>query len=340
MNAKQVKNIVQQAFKAKKPKLFIAGPPGCGKTSVVYQAFREMGVPVYVFQATLYDPVELKGLPVFDQQIGEARYLRFKDMPSGDNGVLFIDDLPHAPNQTQNAFMRLILEGVAGAWDLKGLFPIAAGNRVQDRAGAKDMQTAMANRFVHINMDVDGTAWREWAIAHNISPEVTGFISSPHGQEYLAKFDPSRQVNPTPRSWEAVSDLFHLKLAQDTLREALAGTIGEEASTRFMEWMRVYDKLPDLTKILGGENIYPETQDIAYAVVSGLVSMVTQMDGNKDRAIKRLFEYAVYMPDGMVDLGVVLSQDLMHMNSEIMYAKDPIFRKWEKRYTDMIFKKD
>ena len=135
-----------------------------------------MKVPVYVYQAMLYDMTEVKGLPVYTPD-GKAKFLPFEDMKSGEEGVLFIDDLPHAPSQTQNAFMRLILEGVAGAWDLGNLYPIGAGNRTKDRAGAKDLQTAMATRFNQLELVSSYDDWRAWAVTHT-HPAVIAFLGS------------------------------------------------------------------------------------------------------------------------------------------------------------------
>ena len=335
MKPSEIMTVLEAFYEQRKPKPLLLGSPGCGKTSIVYQLFREkLHLPVYVFQATLYDPVEIKGLPIFDKEAGIARFLKFEDMPSAKEGALFIDDLPHAPTQTQNAFMRIILEGVAGAWDLGGLFPIAAGNKAMHHAGAKDLQTAMANRFVFLNFLIDYEDWRKWAISHDIVPEVIAYLGTPYGRDWLDKFDAGRQVNPTPRSWEFASDCFKV-LKGSLLRTSLYGTIGEEATSKFLGWLKIYDKMPDLQKIIAGKNTYPEDLDVMYAVASGLVSITRSFGGTKMKAIyQRLIDYATEIPDNFIELGVLLSKDLCELDFETFQKCN--LDKWANRFPEVL----
>ncbi len=334
MKPSQIKELLKSCYEQRKPKPIIMGSPGCGKTAIVYQLFREeMKLPVYVFQAMLYDPVEIKGLPVYIKGDGEvAKFIRFEDMPTAEEGVLFVDDLPHAPTQTQNAFMRLILEGVAGSWDLGGLFPIAAGNRATDRAGAKELQTAIANRFIRVDFTIDYEDWRSWAIQKNITPEIVAYLATPYGRDWLDKFDPTHQINPTPRSWEFASDLWKT-CPKHIIREALYGTIGEEATSKFMGWLKVYDKLPDLQQIIAGKNIYAKELDVMYAVISGLVSIAASFE-KKKTIFQRLVTYICSMPEEFKELGAWLSKDLCKLDYTTFSQCN--LETWRDKYSDVI----
>jgi hypothetical protein len=317
------------------PKPIVLGQPGCGKTAICYQVAEKLNIPKYTFQATLYDPTEIKGLPVFDHENNTARFLPFEDMPSIGEGILVVDDLPHAPTQTQNAFMRLILEGKAGAWDLGKLFPIATGNRALDRAGAKDLQTAMANRFCFLNLEVSYEDWHVWAINKGIHPSVVAYISTPNGKEWLNKFNPDYQINATPRSWEAVSNVMYAMKGNSSLAKiAMMGCIGEEATIKYSSWVKYYEKMPDLGKIVGGKNIYPEELDVMYATVSGLVSMVKTFP-KKETIMQRLIDYSVAMPDKFIELGALLSKDLLILSGKQDFLKINL-TKWVEKYPDLI----
>jgi len=321
------------------PKPFIKGTPGLGKTSVCYQLAEKLDIPRFTFQATLYDPTEIKGLPIYDHESNTARFLPFEDMPSMEEGLLIIDDLPHAPTQTQNAFMRLILEGQAGAWNIGGLFPIATGNRALDRAGAKDLQTAIADRFVHLNLVSNYTSWRKWAINSEIHPSVVAYLGTPMGTEWLNHFDPSQQISATPRSWEMVSHILKaFEKAEDKnqglIRTSMMGCVGEEATLKFTAWLKYYDKMPDLQKIVAGKNLYPDDLDVMYATVSGLVS-ISKSFPKKDAIVQRLIDYTVEMPDKFVELGALLSKDLLLVAGQDSFT-DANLEKWVERYPDLI----
>lgn len=334
LRASELVKVLEAFYRQGGPKPILLGSPGCGKTSLCYQlADTILKKPRYTFQATLYDPVEIKGLPIFDHSNNTARFLKFEDMPSEGEGLLIIDDLPHAPTQTQNAFMRLILEGIAGAWNLGKLFPIATGNRAQDRAGAKDLQTAMANRFVFLNLMIDYDDWRKWAIMHNISPEIIAYLGTPMGQEWLDRFEPSRQINPTPRSWEFASQIMKC-LNGSLMKTAMFGAIGEEATLKFTAWLKYYEKMPDLQKIVAGKNIYPDELDVMYATVSGLVAL-TKGFPKKSSIVQRLVDYTVEMPDKFVELGALLSKDLLLVAGQDAFMTCNL-EKWADRYPDLI----
>jgi GTPase SAR1 family protein len=319
----------------------ILGSPGVGKTSVVYQLFGDLlQVPVYVFQASLYDVVELKGLPVYVD--GKARFVPFTEMPSGDKGVLFVDDLPHAPNMTQNAFMRIILEGKAGSWDIGNLYPIGAGNRGKDRAGAKDLQTAMGNRFVHLEFTVEYPVWRIWAVQKNLCPEVISFLGSEYGAEWLDKFSPDRVINPTPRSWQFASDIWrqNVKRIDDikspVINEMIAGCVGDEATKSFLGWVEVFGKLPDIEAILAGKDIVSKDLNIQYAVISTLTSKVAKMIQGKKKPEKvalfqRLLDYTCAFPkEGLADMGAYMAKDLLTLDEETF--RDLNLKKWREAY--------
>ena len=328
-------DILERLYKQGSPKPIVLGEPGSGKTAICYQLAEKLNIPRYTFQATLYDPTEIKGLPIYDHEANIARFLPFADMPSMGEGILIIDDLPHAPTQTQNAFMRLILEGVAGAWNLGNLFPIATGNRAIDRAGAKDLQTAMANRFCLLSLEVNYEDWHVWALQKGIHPSVVAYLGTPNGREWLNTFSPDKQINATPRSWEAVSNVMYAMSDNMTLTKiATMGCIGEEATIKYFSWVKYYEKMPDLGKIIGGKNIYPEELDVMFATVSGLVSMVKNFP-KKETIIQRLIDYSVAMPEKFVELGALLSKDLLIVAGKDAFLKTNL-TKWVEKYPDLI----
>jgi hypothetical protein len=341
MRPSEIEAVITASYKKRNPRPILLGSPGSGKTSVMYNiADNILKVPRWTFQATLYDPTEVKGLPVYCEEehdgkmVKIAKFLPFEDMPSMNEGILIIDDITHAAQQTQNAFMRLILEGMAGAWNLGGIYPVATGNRAIDRAGAKDLQTAMANRFWFIEFEDNYADWRGWAISNDVHPAIVAYLGTPFGQEWLNKFDPAQQINPTQRSWEMASHHMKALSHNETLmRKCIAGCVGDACTSKFMGWMKVYQKLPDLKEIMNGKDIYIDDVDVMFATVSALVSMAKNADKKKP-AFQRLIDYATGLPDNFIELGALVGKDLFKL--DVATFEKLNLDKWEARYEEVV----
>ena len=186
---------LNKAIEAKRP-VMLWGAPGVGKSDVVAQVAEKRGVELRDVRLSLLDPVDLKGFPIPDHDnkqmtwlpphflpamtVKKARaLLNTKDgkktalpdhlMPNDSQGILFLDELPSAPQAVQAAAYQLILNREIGNYTLpEGWAIIAAGNREEDRAVVHKMPSALANRFVHLNFDIHLDDWCEWALDNGI----------------------------------------------------------------------------------------------------------------------------------------------------------------------------
>jgi MoxR-like ATPase len=148
--------------------VFVLGPPGIGKSQVVAQVARQEGLALIDVRAVLLDPVDLRGLPHIDEQ-HRACWCPPDFLPQVGSGILFLDELNAAPPLVQAACYQLVLDLRLGEYQLPESWSIvAADNRETDRAVTHRMPSALANRFVHLNFDVDVEQWLVWAQAHDI----------------------------------------------------------------------------------------------------------------------------------------------------------------------------
>jgi hypothetical protein len=135
------------------------------------------------------------------------------------------------------------------------------------------MPTPLSNRFIHVEMRSDLAAWQKWAINHDISTDVIGFLS--HNKGDLHDFDPKKNARafPTPRSWTFVSDLLKQDdLDEETLFTLIAGTVGEGLAHKFIAHRRVSSKMPHPMDILQGK-----VTDLKVKEVSAMYSLVISM---------------------------------------------------------------
>ena len=196
-------------------------------------------------RAILLDPVDLRGLPHLNGD-GRAHWAPPAFLPRDGEGILFLDELTAAPPLTQAACYQLVLDRKLGEYRLpEGWRIVAAGNRENDRGVVYRMPSALANRFVHIDIEVSLDDWTRWAAQHGIATEIIAFLR--FRTALLHDFDPKRddKAFPTPRSWSFVSRLLQSPALDAHIEYALiAGAVGLGAATEFMGFLKVARHIP------------------------------------------------------------------------------------------------
>ena len=98
-------------------------------------------------------------------------------LPQDGKGVLFLDEINMAPPAMQGVAQQLILDRRIGDYVVpEGWYVWAAGNRKIDRAAVFDMPSALANRFLHYEVEPEITAFKDWALRSELSEEIIGFL--------------------------------------------------------------------------------------------------------------------------------------------------------------------
>lgn len=249
----------------------IWGPPGIGKSQLVTQAAARAGLPVVELELAVLPPQELMGLPFVKDET--SQYARPTFWPTTPEGILVLDDLSHAFPQIMAMSMSLLLSQRIGPHRLPaGWVVIATGNRTEDGAGAFKMPTATANRMVHIELEVNVTAWREWALGQGVSPDIIGLISL--RPELLHSLSRDNPAWPSPRTWEMASRLHALGVD-------VASAVGEGAAAELAAFVDLKSSLPSLQPILDGHGdgvSFPDELSLKWALVVGLAFAANRVD--------------------------------------------------------------
>src|SRR5258707_4972871 len=131
--------------------VFIWGPPGIGKSSLVQQFAAQVGLPCVSLLGSQLAPEDILGVP---QILGDtSRFCPPRTIAREDAYCLFLDELNACSHEVQKAFYSLIHERRVGEYELPaGSIVIGAGNRAQDSAIVKPMSSAPLNRMVHLHL--------------------------------------------------------------------------------------------------------------------------------------------------------------------------------------------
>ena len=254
------------AVKANVPVLLL-GDPGVGKSALATLVAEQLGLPLATLLGSTVDPTDVGGLPVVrkDGKGVDRVPLQLLRECADKPTLLFLDEASAAPPTVQAAFLRLVLERVAG--DLR-LHPdtrvILAANPPEQAPGGFELSAPLMGRvcalwlrpsdeevlsFFTSTLGAEGSDLRaagaDFAATCDVMPELLQ-VDCPD--------DCATGGKPwgAPRSWErAIRSLVAADGASDDVRYALlAGSVGPHLAAAYLGVLKMRSELPSVSAIL------------------------------------------------------------------------------------------
>lgn len=285
MRPKDLKRLIMSLYDTpRKNPVFIWGPPGCAKSSVVQQIAQALGIEYLDVRMPYMEPGDIK-FPVV-QKDGGLKWLNsiFPEDPAW-KGLVCLEELPQAPALIQASAMQATLDRRVGDSIISpGAMFIACGNRVTDRAGAGRVLTPLLNRFIHQDLETSLEDWTEWANGAEVDARVIAFLQ--YKPDLLHRFDPEKQERefPTHRSWHFTSDAIKV-VDPSLLFHAVKGCVGEAAAAEFVGFLQVWEAMTQKYPV---DRIVKEPEQVAvpplgegavlYALGSALAERCRSLD--------------------------------------------------------------
>jgi len=274
--------------------VFIWGPPGIGKSSIVREFAGQVGLPCVSLLGSQLAPEDLIGVPQIVN--GVSRFCPPSLIARPDPYCLFLDELNACTHEVQKAFYSLIQDRRIGEYELPpGAIVVGAGNRAQDSAIVRPMSSALLNRMVHVHLKVSHRDWLEWAGANAIHPLVLEYIQN--RPDHLWS-QPPKHEEPfsTPRAWHMLSDALYAfgpdleaafrpapggsggaagssGVAERWLETLAFGCLSPQHAVQFKAFVRQVHSQYRLSAILKGESGWParpEERDVLYFLSQSL----------------------------------------------------------------------
>lgn len=294
---------------------FTWGAPGIGKSAAHMEAAKsiakslglkgvlEYGQPVpkgdspkdyFGFidvRLLMCDAVEIGGFPDFDRDLDVMRrvpadwfpHTGRDDLP--DHGMVFFDEWNAAPPSIQGASYQVAQDRRISDKVLKdGWGVCGAGNRVTDGGAAQRMQTPLANRMAHFELESNPEQWTNWGLrTGEITPSIVAYLR--FSPDSLNTFDEHQKRGSgcgvgaafaTERTWHKLAQLENVlgKLAPAHTATAL---VGEAQAVSYAAYAQVYDQMPNIDAILKDPNSQPAVtrSDVLFAVTASLAAKST-----------------------------------------------------------------
>ena len=286
---------------ASRTPVLLWGAPGTGKTSAIRAMADAMGWPCETVIAAIREPSDFAGLPiVHDGGVRFAPPRWAHRLAEAGRGLLFLDEISTAPPAVQAALLRVVLERIVGDLELpEDVVVVAAANPPEQAADGWDFSAPLANRFVHLDWNVDARAFAQGIVGGWDPPVVPalpewweeqlpiarGLVSAfMTVRPSLAIAVPSDGTSagrgwPSPRTWEMAARLWTAVsvcgASEDVRAQLIMGAVGQGAGVEFLSWTQDMD-LPDPELLLKDPSSFelPERGDRAYAVLSSVAAAV------------------------------------------------------------------
>ena len=304
--------------------LFLWGPPGIAKSSIIRQICKALNYKLIDVRLTQMEPTDLRGIPVPVKQADGSVLVNWAIpamLPRRDEGkktgtiekplverrdendthydgaVILLDELPNAAPSVQAGSYQLVLDGALGEYIApSNVVIMAAGNRDTDKGSTFKMPTPLMNRFVHVEVESNFEDWQNYALTANFNKDVIGYLTA--FKHELFQFDPASASRgfPTPRSWEAVSDVVRdgNALPEIVKTALIGGAIGDGIAVKFLAYQKLASQLPNPSDILDGKVTDLKSKDISlmYALTTAMCYELRDraQEATTDKSKKKNFD--------------------------------------------------
>lgn len=251
--------------------VMLMGAPGVGKTATVADFAQRIGADLLDVRLSAETPSNFEGKDYIVPDIGELRKAqawwlkridenKAQDVPT----VLFFDEYTNAPDALQqlaySPFNERKLHGVSFDYRLAsgapGLYVFAAGNRVEDETGARDVVHATKTRVFTVNFEITATEWLHWATMNGIHRVVRAFIQA----NPAALLEKPSTGTACPREW---ANLSRALTAGIPYREAAHGTVCGAYEAAFCAFYEDSTLCPTIEEIVDGRAKRPSKVHLA-----------------------------------------------------------------------------
>lgn len=206
--------------------VFMIGAPGIGKTAIVEQIAKEMGIALVAYSMTHHTRQSAIGLPfITEHQYGGekvrvSQYTMSEIIASAfdaieqtgrENGILFLDEINCVSETLAPAILQFLQYKTFGNRELpKGWIVVSAGNPPQYNRSVREFDIATRDRLKCLNIVEDFDVWKKYAYDAQVHGAIIAFLEVNKNWFYSVRMTPDGSSFATARGWEDLS--FAIKM--------------------------------------------------------------------------------------------------------------------------------
>ena len=206
--------------------VFLIGAPGIGKTAIVEQIAKELGIGLVSYSITHHTRQSALGLPFISEKEYDGKHYRVseytmseiiaavyeKQLETGINeGILFLDEINCVSETLTPAMLQFLQYKVFGQHRVPdGWIVITAGNPPEYNSSVREFDMVTSDRLKKIETEPDIEVWRKWAVNEGVHQAVISYLDIRRDDFYHAENDIDGRRFVTPRGWTDLSEMLKL----------------------------------------------------------------------------------------------------------------------------------
>lgn len=264
INQKLLQTYIENEFN-----VLIQGKHGIGKTMVLTEACKNLGLNLKYYSASSLDPyTDLVGVPEFITNESGERVLRsVRPQEINDAEVVFFDELNRADPKVLNAVFELIQFRTINGEPLPNLkCVVAAQNPPEDEYHVESLDAALADRF-QITLEIEpelSPSYLRTVLQEDTVDALVKWHKS-HGER--VSYVSPRRVEMIGHVWEATNDRYSLFAAMPPGKFDVGKLFNLLSKTALPE---------DLEKLVDGESVKSTIREIGPNRIESALNEATE----------------------------------------------------------------
>lgn len=212
-------------LEAQRP-ILLMGAPGIGKTAIVGQIAREMGLGLVSYSMTHHTRQSALGLPVIRHKCFEGQEYEVSEYTMSEiiaqvyslmertglrEGILFLDEINCVSETLAPSMLQFLQFKTFGCHRVPpGWVIVTAGNPPAYNRSVREFDVVTLDRLKKIVVEPDFAAWKDYASAQQIHPSVMSYLGLKKDCFYRVESTADGKRFVTARGWEDLSRMLRL----------------------------------------------------------------------------------------------------------------------------------